>query len=353
MAPVSSQAETQLRVVDPETRSPLPAGSVGLVLAKGPGVMQGYHGDAAATAKVIDRDGWFDTGDLGWLVPADGSSISGNLVLVGRAKDTIVLSSGENVEPGPLEEAILESPVIRQVMLVGSGERSLGALVVPDADALAERAAKHNKGAAYTAEEARAAQPAESLPSHRAAAATLVSLTTDTTSPSLPPLPLRSPACRCTRWSARSSTTSSTAARRSARRTESTTGRRADVLCLSTDSSADCRSSGSLPASLAAIHAEVWGVWGSRRGVVVDAICLLDVRPPVRRSWRVRGGLTTGASPARSRHETSWLPACAPERSLVLSAASWPPPLTFLPRLRSPFWWCLLAHHATAAPQCD
>lgn len=117
--------------------------------------MQGYHDDPQATARAIDRDGWFDTGDLGWVVPADGSSVSGNLVLVGRAKDTIVLSSGENVEPGPLEEALVESPLIRQVMLVGSGERSLGALVVPDADALQERAANQNGGAAFNAEEAR------------------------------------------------------------------------------------------------------------------------------------------------------------------------------------------------------
>lgn len=148
--------ETQLRVVDPETRRPLEAGGVGLVLARGPGVMEGYHNDPQATARVIDGDGWFDTGDLGWLVPADGSAISGNLVLVGRAKDTIVLSSGENVEPGPLEEALLESPLIRQVMLVGSGERSLGALVVPNEEGLQERAAKENKGAAFTPEEVHA-----------------------------------------------------------------------------------------------------------------------------------------------------------------------------------------------------
>lgn len=117
--------------------------------------MTGFHNDPEATAKAIDADGWFNTGDLGWIAPTDGSAVSGNLVLVGRAKDTIVLSNGENVEPGPLEEAILESPLIKQVMLVGNGERSLGALVVPDADVLQERAARANKGAAFTPEEAR------------------------------------------------------------------------------------------------------------------------------------------------------------------------------------------------------
>jgi long-chain acyl-CoA synthetase len=58
------------------------------------------------------------------------------VVLTGRAKDTIVLSSGENIEPGPLEEALVSSPLIEQVMLVGQDERQLGALVVPRADAI-------------------------------------------------------------------------------------------------------------------------------------------------------------------------------------------------------------------------
>ena len=74
---------------------------------------------------MLDAQGWFDTGDLGMLLP------DGSLVLTGRAKDTIVLSSGENIEPGPLEAALVASPLLEQVMLVGQDERQLAGLVVP------------------------------------------------------------------------------------------------------------------------------------------------------------------------------------------------------------------------------
>ena len=57
-------------------------------------------------------------------------------MLTGRAKDTIVLSSGENIEPGPLEEALVESPLVEQVMLVGQDRKQLGALLVPRREAL-------------------------------------------------------------------------------------------------------------------------------------------------------------------------------------------------------------------------
>ncbi|MFM1799980.1 MAG: hypothetical protein RLZZ117_2258 [Cyanobacteriota bacterium] len=123
---------TALRVVHPESRQPVALGEPGLVLARGPQVMAGYHGKPEATAKVLDRDGWFDTGDLGRLLP------DGSLVLTGRAKDTIVLSSGENIEPGPLEEALVESALFEQVMLVGQDRKQLGALLVPKAEPLAQ-----------------------------------------------------------------------------------------------------------------------------------------------------------------------------------------------------------------------
>jgi long-chain acyl-CoA synthetase len=117
--------ETSLRVVDSETGAPLAWGERGRVLARGPQVMAGYFNKPEATAAVLDAAGWFDTGDLGHLLP------DGTLVLTGRAKDTIVLSSGENIEPGPLEEALVAHPLVEQVMLVGQDRRQLGALVVP------------------------------------------------------------------------------------------------------------------------------------------------------------------------------------------------------------------------------
>ncbi|MEX1323854.1 MAG: AMP-binding protein, partial [Synechococcaceae cyanobacterium] len=121
---------TGIRIVDPEQRRPLAIGEQGLVLARGPQVMAGYWGKPEATARVLDGEGWFDTGDLGRLLP------DGCLVLTGRAKDTIVLSSGENIEPGPLEEALVASELIEQVMLVGHDRKQLGALVVPRRESL-------------------------------------------------------------------------------------------------------------------------------------------------------------------------------------------------------------------------
>jgi long-chain acyl-CoA synthetase len=123
-------AQTELRIVEPDTRQILPLGQKGLVLCRGPQVMQGYYNNPAATAKAINEEGWFDTGDLGWLTD------QGDLVLTGRAKDTIVLSNGENIEPQPIEDACARSPYIDQIMLIGQDQRSLGALIVPNLDTL-------------------------------------------------------------------------------------------------------------------------------------------------------------------------------------------------------------------------
>ena len=117
--------DTDFRIVDQESGAALGFRERGRVLVRGPQVMGGYLGKPEASAKVLSSDGWFDTGDLGMLLP------DGSVALTGRAKDTIVLSSGENIEPGPLEEALVASPLIEQVMLVGQDERQLGALLVP------------------------------------------------------------------------------------------------------------------------------------------------------------------------------------------------------------------------------
>ncbi len=130
--------ETENRIVDPETRQPLPTGQRGLVLVRGPQIMLGYHQNPEATAKAIDSEGWFDTGDLGWVTP------SKDLVLTGRAKDTIVLTNGENIEPQPIEDACLRSPYIDQITLVGQDQRSLGALIVPNLEALQKWASSQN-----------------------------------------------------------------------------------------------------------------------------------------------------------------------------------------------------------------
>ncbi len=121
---------TEIRILDPKTLQELPNFEKGLVVAKGPQIMQGYYKDEQATKKVFLEGGWFNTGDLGWLTNDH------NLVLVGRLKETIVLSNGENVEPVPLEEACVVSPYIDQIILVGQDRAFIGALVIPSKLAL-------------------------------------------------------------------------------------------------------------------------------------------------------------------------------------------------------------------------
>lgn len=129
---------TEVKIVDPETKQPLPVGNRGLVLLKGPQIMQGYYQNPEATQKAIDAEGWFDSGDLGWVTPEN------DLVLTGRAKDTIVLTNGENIEPQPIEDACLRSPYVDQIMLVGQDQRSIGAFIVPNLDALEKWAETQN-----------------------------------------------------------------------------------------------------------------------------------------------------------------------------------------------------------------
>lgn len=121
---------TEIKILDIETKEELGIFKKGIVFARGYQVTKGYYKNEEATKELFADDGWFNTGDIGWLT-ADN-----NLVLIGRAKETIVLSNGENVEPLPIEEACLESPYIEQIMLVGQDKSSIGALVVPSEEAL-------------------------------------------------------------------------------------------------------------------------------------------------------------------------------------------------------------------------
>ncbi|MFE4107706.1 AMP-dependent synthetase/ligase [Almyronema epifaneia] len=139
---------TETRIVNPETRQDLAVGQQGLVLLRGPQVMQGYYKNPEATAKAIDPEGWFDTGDLGKVTPQD------DLIITGRAKDTIVLTNGENIEPQPIENACQRSPYIDQIMLVGQDQKMLGALIVPNLEALEQWATQQGKTLVTTATEA-------------------------------------------------------------------------------------------------------------------------------------------------------------------------------------------------------
>lgn len=109
----------------------LPLGQTGCLWAKGPQIMGGYYKNQVETDKVI-RDGWLNTGDLAWMAP------SGDIVISGRAKDTIVLSSGENIEPEPIEGVLRESAYITDVVVVGQDKKQLGALVYPSLERVSE-----------------------------------------------------------------------------------------------------------------------------------------------------------------------------------------------------------------------
>ena len=140
-------SQTELQIVHPDDRKPLKYGKTGLVLARGPQLMKGYYKNTEATDKAIDSEGWFDTGDLGWMSPRQ------DLFLTGRAKDTIVLSNGENIEPQPIENACARSIYIDQLMLVGQDQRNLGALIVPNLEALQQWAIANNNTLALSGDQ--------------------------------------------------------------------------------------------------------------------------------------------------------------------------------------------------------
>lgn len=102
----------------------------GEVMLRGPHTFTGYWGNEAATRAVLEEDGWLRTGDLGRL------DDDGRLVLVDRKKDIIVTASGKNVSPQNIEAALCANPEIAQALVVGAERPVIGALIVPDAEAI-------------------------------------------------------------------------------------------------------------------------------------------------------------------------------------------------------------------------
>jgi long-chain acyl-CoA synthetase len=99
--------------------------------------MKGYYKKPEETAKVIDSDGWLNTGDVGL------KTFRGEIKLTGRAKDTIVLLGGENIEPVPIENKIRDSIYIDHAMVIGQDQKYLAALIVPNMENI-EAYAKEN-----------------------------------------------------------------------------------------------------------------------------------------------------------------------------------------------------------------
>ncbi|MFN3604475.1 MAG: AMP-dependent synthetase/ligase [Leptonema sp. (in: bacteria)] len=101
-------------------------GAKGTLWIKGEQVTLGYYKRKDLNDIVFDKDGFFDTGDLMRI------NWRGQLFFTGRSKDTIVLAGGENIEPVPIEDKLLQSEYIDQVMVVGDEKKTLGVLIVPN-----------------------------------------------------------------------------------------------------------------------------------------------------------------------------------------------------------------------------
>ena len=97
------------------------------LLVKSPGIMLGYWNNHAATAEMIDPDGWLHTGDQARIE-------DGCVYITGRIKDILVLSNGEKVPPADMEAAICMDPLFDQALVLGEGRAWLAALLVLNSD---------------------------------------------------------------------------------------------------------------------------------------------------------------------------------------------------------------------------
>ncbi len=110
----------------------------GEILAKGPMIMKGYFKKPEATQEVIDKDGWFHTGDIGFL------DNEGYLHITDRKKDLIVTAGGKNIAPQPIENLLKMNRYIEQVAMIGDKKPYCVALVTPKFDAVEAYAKQNN-----------------------------------------------------------------------------------------------------------------------------------------------------------------------------------------------------------------
>ncbi len=108
-------ANVQIRIADD-----------GEILAKGPCVMQGYYNAPDATRQVLSEDGWFSTGDIGFL------DKDNYLYITDRKKDLLKTAAGKFVAPQPIENMLKTSPYILNAMVVGDQRKFIVALIVPN-----------------------------------------------------------------------------------------------------------------------------------------------------------------------------------------------------------------------------
>ena len=126
--------DIEYRIVEKDM-SIVPPGHKGILHVKSEQVMIGYYKRPDATEAVL-KDGWLDTGDITM------ETHNGEIKIIGREKDTIVLTGGENIEPEPIESKLVQSDYIDQAMVVGQDKKFLAALIVPNQEKLVELAAQ-------------------------------------------------------------------------------------------------------------------------------------------------------------------------------------------------------------------
>ena len=114
---------TEVRVIDPATNTVVAPGVAGEVVVRGPNVTPGYWDNPTATAAAFDTDGWFHSGDIGYL------DTDGFLFIVDRLKDMII-SGGENIYPAEVENVLADMPGVTDIAVVGVADEQWGEMVV-------------------------------------------------------------------------------------------------------------------------------------------------------------------------------------------------------------------------------
>ncbi|MDX6272053.1 MAG: long-chain acyl-CoA synthetase [Acidobacteriota bacterium] len=118
----------------------------GEILVRGTCVMRGYYEHPRETAEVLDAEGWFKTGDVGYR------DEHGHFFITDRKKELFKLSNGKYIAPQQLESLIKQSAFVNQVIVVGAGRKTPAALIVPDWETL-RAALAESGGSKETAKE--------------------------------------------------------------------------------------------------------------------------------------------------------------------------------------------------------
>ncbi|NKI15877.1 long-chain-fatty-acid--CoA ligase [Spongiibacter sp. KMU-166] len=112
-----------IKIVDTLSRQELPQGEIGEIAVRAPHVMEGYSKQPEKTAEVLDEDGWYYSGDGGYI------DQDGYVFIKDRIKDMIV-SGGENVYPAEVENVLMSHPDIIDVAVIGLPDEKFGEAVV-------------------------------------------------------------------------------------------------------------------------------------------------------------------------------------------------------------------------------